>query len=311
MKPLVLIIVALGCGLVAAVGVFQHINSSAAQQVQSLNVVVATKEIRINEAFSEENVQIVEWPGSQVPEGAISDFVDVEGMYARARLYPGEPILHSKMMDESDVGSSRGVPAGYRVVSVKVSLDSSVSNLIEPGDLVDVIAVLRESRKNPVAMAKTILTGVRVFAVNSDIVRSLGIERSPDEARAVSLLLKPDEAEKLMMANELGTIKLAMRRPDDEKAAETMGCTLNRVLGTEADDGAITDFGSGQHYWTMLVTSPGAAQKYTWATPNAMPQMEVLYSLDDNSNSDSSDLEAVFGELDDDIEVTDYSDGEA
>jgi len=321
MKPLVLVVVALGCGLVAAVGVFQQMDTSAAPQVQSLNVVVAAKEISINEALSEENIAVVEWPGDQVPQGVISDPVDLEGMYARARLYPGEPILQNKVMDDSAAGSSVRIPEGYRAVSVKVSLDSSVSNLIEPGDRVDVIAVIRSSRENPTAMAKTILTGVRVFAVNSDIVRSLDFDKSPEEARAVSLLLTPDQAEKLMMANELGTIKLAMRSPDDEKVDDTKGCTMDRVLGQGDVADGVSPLGAlalgrkrntldyGDNHWQMVVTSPGSARQYTWAKPDSVPQIEVLYSSDDNSSSGNSDRED-FDELDEDIEVTDYSDGD-
>jgi len=294
MKPLVLVIVALGCGLVAAVGVFQQMDSKAAPQVQSMSVLVASKEISINEALSEENVEIVEWPGDQVPQGVISDVLELEGMYARARLYPGEPILTNKVMDDTAAGSSVRIPEGYRAVSVKVSLDSSVSNLIEPGDRVDVIAVLKETSKNPVGMAKTILTGVRVFAVNSDIVRSLDFEKSPDEARAISLLLRPEQVEKLMMATEMGTIKLAMRSPDDEKVDDTSGCTMDRVLGRgeAADDLSGTGRlslgrgGEGERYnddhWAMILGSPGTAKRFTWATPDAMPEMQVLRSSGGN-----------------------------
>lgn len=214
------------------------------------------------------------------------------------------------------------IPEGYRAVSVKVSLDSSVSNLIEPGDRVDVIAVLRSTRDHPTAMAKTILTGVRVFAVNSDIVRSLNFEKDPDEARAVSLLLKPDQAEKLMMANELGSIKLAMRSPDDEKVDDTKGCTMERVLGQGDVADGVSSMGAldlgrkgnrldvGDNHWEMIVGSPGSMRQYTWAQENSIPRVEVVQASGDTSSSDVGD-EEEFDELGDDIEVTDYSGGDA
>jgi len=330
MKPIILMTVALGCGLVAAIGVFKQMgkNSAASSQEKPVKVVVAAREININEPLTEENVKVVDWPADQKLQGAASEVKDLEGKYARVRLYPGEPILDGKIMGITDASSSLRVPKGYRVVSVKVSLDSSVSNLIEPGDRVDVIAVIRPSRENPTAVAKTILKAVRVFAINSEIVRSLDPDKSPEEARTVSLLLKPEQAEKLMMATELGKIKLAMRSPEDAQLVETSGCTVGDVLGRAdvADEveptGQLalcstpqpTNVNEGPAYWAMVVSSPGNAQKFTWATPDAMPKMEVLYSSDksssdkpsddaqdDASGDDSGDLE-----LDSDIQVTDY-----
>lgn len=331
MKPIILIMVALGCGLVAAVGVYQQMNSAATMEVEKVNVVVAKTEININEALNEENVELVEWAQSQVMPNAITTLEELEGTYARARFYPGEAVLKDKIIDGTKNGNSIGVPQGYRVVSVKVSLDSSVSNLVEPGDRVDVIVVLRESGDN-LALAKTILTAVRVYAVNSEITPTLDPEKAPEEARAVSLILEPEQIEKLMMAAEVGTIKLSLRSPDDAEISETDGCTFADMLGQtdvadEVSDGEVVlnrgilkqPQGPPKPHWEMVVLSPGTAQKYSWASAGCVPQMEVLYSSDSSSSTDDSTEDVADGgndrvddieDLNDDIEVTDYSDGD-
>lgn len=329
MKPIILIAIALGCGLVAAVGVYQQMNS-AASQVEKVGVVVAKKEININEALNEENVELAEWEPNQVLEGAISTLEDLEGAYARARFYPGEAILEGKIRDGTKSGNSIGVPEGYRVISVKVSLDSSVSNLVEPGDRVDVIVVLNDCGPE-LALAKTILTAARVYAVNSELTPSLDPEKAPEEARAVSLILKPEQIEKLALAAEMGTIKLSLRSPDDAEISEPPGCTSSEMLGKtdvadEVSNGQVAinrgllseqpaQDPSGPH-WSMVVMSPGRAEKYTWATRGCVPQMEVLYSSDSSSSSEPSteedddsgdDRVEDFDDLDDDVQVTDYS----
>lgn len=330
MKPIILIAIALGCGLVAAVGVYQQMNNAAATpQVEKVNVVVAKCEININEALSEENVEVIEWERSQVLPNAVTTLEELEGMYARARFYPGEAVLQDKIVDGTKNGNAIDVPEGYRVVSVKVSLDSSVSNLVEPGDRVDVIVVLRECTDN-LALAKTILEAVRVYAVNSELTPSLDPEKAPEEARAVSLILKPEQIEKLMLATEMGTIKLSLRSPDDAGIAETSGCTSSDMLGKadvadEVSDGeVILNRGMSEQsaedpslpYWSMVVISPESAQKFSWASPGGVPQMEVLYTSDSGSSKDDSTEEAGdsgkgedndFDELDDDVAVTDYS----
>jgi len=335
MKPLVLITVALGCGLVAAVGFYQQMdNAGATQETEKVNVVVATREVNINEALTEENVELVQWARDQVLEGTVTSLEELEGAYARTRLYPGEAILSGKVIDSTKPGTSILVPTGYRVVSVEVSLDSSVSNLIEPGDRVDVIVVLRE-RGETAAMAKTILSAVRVFAVNSHVAPSLDPEESPEDARAVSLILKPDQIEKLMMATEIGTIKLSLRCPDDDEISETEGCGFAEMLGQvsvadDVSDGKVVLDGGlskrqpaqqdpSQPYWSMVVQSPGNAHQFDLASRNGVWERKTLYTTDsDSSDSDTGSDTASGGQsdvedLDDlgnDVGVTDYSDAD-
>mgnify|MGYP001034754513 CR=1 FL=1 len=219
MRSTVLIIVALGCGLVASLGVYQYLRA-ASKPDESRAVLVATKEININEPLTGENVRIAVWPSRQVPQGSLSDLKQIENKYARIRLYEGEPILGAKVMNWDDASGSLKVPKGYRAVSVKVTMEASVSSLIEPGDHVDVIVVVQRSQDTP-SMAKTILRAVQVFAVNSQMAKSQDKDKTLEEVRTVSLLVDPDQAEKLSMGQDLGTIRLALRSPGDEMADET------------------------------------------------------------------------------------------
>jgi len=133
-------------------------------------------------------------------------------------------------MNWDDASSSLKVPKGFRAVSVKVTMEASVSSLIEPGDHVDVIVVMKRSQETP-AMAKTILKAVQVFAVNSEIAKSPDKDRALGEIRTVSLLLDPEQAEKLAMGQDLGIVRLALRSPGDDTVDETRGCTMERLLG--------------------------------------------------------------------------------
>ncbi len=296
MKSIFLIVLALGCGLVAAVGVLQHMGKTGAATIESQGVLVAVEEININESLNEENVQLVEWPRDRVPVGTITDWSQLEGKLARIRLYPGEPIMQGKVMDLDDAGGSLKVPLGYRVASVRVTSASSVSNLIEPGDRVDVVVVLRESRENMLAMSRTILKAVRVFAVNSEMEKNVERENGLEETQTVSLLLQPEQVETLAMADELGTIKLALRSPDDPNVDETNGCTVEKIVGRssvadETDAGGALALRSQllasvaptasapeeetprQPKWRMSVMSPGTSQQYHWYDQETRPEL--------------------------------------
>jgi pilus assembly protein CpaB len=297
MRSIFLIAVALCCGLVAAIGVFQYLDKvQAAGRLEMREVLVASREININEALSEQNVQRAMLPATVVQRGALTEIEGLQNRYARVRLYPGEPILLDKVMGADDTSGSLKVPLGYRVVSVRVTSESSVSSLIEPGDRVDVIVVLQHTSEAPVSLSKTILKAVRVFAVNSEMARTIEAEKNLDEARTVSLLLKPDQVEKLMMAADLGNIRLALRSPDDPNVDETPGCTIEKIFGngdvadetfsngeigvpglTHTDPQGLenTDDGADECYWTMVVASPHGSADYRWSAEGATPNRAI------------------------------------
>jgi len=291
MRSTVLIVVALGCGLVASLGVYQYLRA-ASKQDESRAVLVATKEININEPLTEENVRISQWPSRQIPQGSLADLKQVENKFARIRLYEGEPILGAKVMNWDDASSSLKVPKGFRAVSVKVTMEASVSSLIEPGDHVDVIVVLKRSQENP-PMAKTILKAVQAFAVNSEMAKSPDKDKTLDEVRTVSLLLSPDQAEKLAMGQDLGMIRLALRSPGDEEVDETRGCTVERLLGrgdVAGGDGAnprseggrretpaLSETeaanGSGAGGWSIVIDSPERTEEYSCDSSGEPPRL--------------------------------------
>ena len=123
--------------------------------------------------------------------------------------------------------------------------------------------VVIRSNNNRDSISKTILRAVRVFAVNSETVRNAEHDSAPQEIRAASLLVTPDQAEKLLMAAELGQLRLALRSPEDISVEETTGCSYQRLLGRgEVADNTLTSVATEakraaeQPYWTMLVGSP-------------------------------------------------------
>ncbi len=295
MRSVFLIAVALSCGLVATVGVFQYLDKvQAAGKAEMLEVLVASQDINISDALNDQNVRIASLPRSVVQQGALTNLEDLENRFARVRLYPGEPILHDKVMGTEGTASSVKVPLGYRVVSVKVTSESSVSSLVEPGDRVDIIVVLRNTHDTPMAFSKTILRAVRVFAINSEIARTADLDKNVEEARTVSVLLKPDQVETLMMAAGIGQIRLALRSPDDAEVEETAGCTIENIFGRgkTADETS----GSGgidvpglrrlqslasspvgelpeEDYWKMVIASPLGTSKYRWQEEGGSPDL--------------------------------------
>jgi pilus assembly protein CpaB len=308
---MILFVIACVCGLVASIGVSQYMERAAGSmgdQVATQEIFVAMADINIGEELNAQNIKMEEWPKDRVPAGAISVLEDIEGRFPRTRLYAGEPILVAKLMDSNDGSKSVDIPKGYRVVSVKVSVESSVSGLVQPGDRVDLMVYLRKNSEVPETGTKTILRDVNVFAVDAETERRMDADGQARDVRTVSLLVQPDQAESVMLASELGMLYLSLRRPDDDSEDDSEGVTIKQLLGDEPESAndkkpqvATQDGGPGfvqwlsssamaaaaqsmtgnlvpaapEPVWTMKIMTPDGHREYQWSDANELPD-EVI-----------------------------------
>jgi len=200
------LIVACVCGTVAAIMASQWLKAQANSQGTgtTAEVFVATVAIDIGEEITPEKIQLEQWPADKIPQGSTNDLTVLEGKYARQPFYVGEAIMPVKLMDEN----WSTVPRNYRVVAMKAA-DVSIANLVQPGDRVDVMAYFNRSELIPRSMTKTVLKGIRVYALDGDTERRIGDER-PKQLRNIQLLIHENDAEAWTYANELGKIRLSL-----------------------------------------------------------------------------------------------------
>jgi Flp pilus assembly protein CpaB len=117
-----------------------------------------------------------------------------------------------------------------------VDAEKSAAGLLKPGDRVDVQLFVRKDQRTGINMAKSkvILQNIRVFAVDQAVQRSAEGGDEKTIAKTVSLMLTPDQASKLSLAEQIGEISLIPRNPDDEEASESPEYTVEDLLaGTE------------------------------------------------------------------------------
>ncbi|HTN76042.1 MAG TPA: Flp pilus assembly protein CpaB [Pirellulaceae bacterium] len=306
-KSMILLLIAGVCGLVASIGISQVLDrnkGTAPQEVEMGELFVAITDIDIGAKLDATNVKLDKWPKDRIPEGAINKLEELGDRFPRVRLYAGEPILVAKLMDAKDgVDRAAKIPEGYRVVSVKVTMDEVVSGLVQPGDRVDVVLFLRKGDGIAKTMSHTFLKDVRVFALNSETERATDAKDGETVAKTVSLLVKPDQVESVMLAAELGKLRLSLRRPNDPKAHEDgNGTGIEELLrGNDriADDERPEERNKGglaellgqkstpapaavpaeapiveapKPQWKMTILSPSGNSQFEWTDPNKLPQ---------------------------------------
>jgi pilus assembly protein CpaB len=230
-KSLALLILALGCGLVASLGITQVLakRGETAAPVDTAPVFVAKADISPGAVAGGELVKLEQWPKDKIPAGAISKQEDLDNRRARQSIFNGQPILDRMLLHPGEVPLDAQIPKGMRVVAIPVGPETIQSGLVVPGARCDIQVFVRQDANQGFAetLAKTILQDIRVFAVN-DITnlqqqQQPGADpKAPDNTphsiptgKTVSLLVTPAQAEVVTLASQLGTVRLILRSGDD------------------------------------------------------------------------------------------------
>ncbi|WP_254510788.1 Flp pilus assembly protein CpaB [Anatilimnocola floriformis] len=225
MKSLVLIFIALGCGLVASIGISQVMNgqAKAGAQIEMEPILVTLTDIDINAGFSANNVKLEPWPKMKMPEGAIRSLDEVKDKFARQRFIKGEPILADKITD-SKHGVALQVPPGFRVFTVKVD-EESVMRGIAPGDRIDISLYVKRSEEISEPGTYTIMQAVRVFSVGAKIDKEVDPKAAESQFRTISLLVTPEQVRHLAGAVQIGKLSFTLRNPNEPIDEDAPGVT--------------------------------------------------------------------------------------
>lgn len=198
-------------------------------------VVVAARDLALGDVVSEEDVRMVEWPGDVIPEGYASTVPEVLGRGVLTSVTMNEPLLEAKL---GDVGVGGGmpliIPEGMRAVSIRVNDVIGVAGFAIPQTRVDVLLTITPpGGDNPIT--KIVLQNVPMLALDQTIHRDE--EGNPIPATVATVLVTPEDAEKLVHAAAQGSIQMALRNVLDLEAITTDGSRVSSLLGTTSGGG--------------------------------------------------------------------------
>ncbi len=237
-KSLILLSLALGCGLVASLGINQVMSkgSPAAAPAQDTDAIyVCARDIPINEVLTQDSLKLEQWPKSKIPPDAIRKLDDAVGRRTQVELQKSDMLRGGKLLEKGALSghASALITPGFRGMAVQVDAASTAGNLLKPGDRVDVLVFVQKNLSANVGETRTVtlLQDVKVFAVNATITNKSSDSESTLNARTVTLELLPEQCELVNMAKQLGQLTLSVRSPKDNGIK-------NPTAGTDA--GALT-----------------------------------------------------------------------
>jgi pilus assembly protein CpaB len=197
------------------------------------NVVVAKTEIPVGAKITAEQVTLLPIPNGSAPEGAFRKLEDAIDRVAVTPIGLREPITSLKLAPiGTESGLSAVIPPGYRGLTVKVDEVVGVSGFVMPGSYVDVVAVIVPVQAGAAAqgpISKIVLQNIKVLASGAKL-DSPSDQREPSHVNAVTLLVTPDQAEKLVLAANESKLQLVMRNFGDQEDTQTAGANKSTLL---------------------------------------------------------------------------------
>jgi len=225
---------AMTAGGVFAFGTYNYVQNLPKGNPTSLpteKVVVAASDLDVGAELTRDDVRLVDWPKASVPQQAFHDPKDVVGRGLVMPVIANEPILPLKLaMEGAGGGLPPAIPPGLRAVSVRVNEVIGVAGYVLPGTRVDVLATVNPTDQHQDITSKVILTNVQVLAAGTKIERDVE-KNKPIPVSVVTLLVAPEESERLTLASSEGKIQLALRNPLDKATPNTPGIRPAALLG--------------------------------------------------------------------------------
>jgi pilus assembly protein CpaB len=250
-KPKAIIIFALAIvfGIGAVLLVQNWMNKRSAQVAQksmkTTMVVVAKTSMPFGAVIREENLIAIEWPARATPRGSFRQIKDlVNEKEPRVVLRPveaNEPLLKTKVSGFGGRASLSAVISDeMRGATIRVNDVNGVAGFVLPGDRVDVLLTRdREGGKQKQGanlITDVLLQNVKVLAIDQNLNES---KEKPSVAKAVTMEVSARQAQKLVLAQTVGTLSLALRNSKNAVAATTRTVSIADLRRGEVNDGRV------------------------------------------------------------------------
>jgi pilus assembly protein CpaB len=216
-----------------AYGTYNLMQNQSVQTVSAPTqpVVVAAADLSLGSELKKDDLQVVSFPAGQAPENSFSSPQDIVGRGLIVPVVKNEPILAAKLASkEAGSGLPPVIPEGMRAVSVRVNEVVGVAGYVLPGNRVDVVATASPTSHPQDTTSKVVLANVQVLTAGTRMEQDQE-KGKPMQVTVVTLLVTPEQAERLALASTEGKIQLALRNPLDQGAPVTPGVKPAVLMG--------------------------------------------------------------------------------
>jgi len=235
-KTMILMAVAIGCGLVASYMTSRVIAERGTKETEEekVTVLVAKQNLPMGQLIKdpEKYFEEKQFTKGEEPRKAIQSYDQIKDHRLNKPLSAEQFVTPDDLTDRANEGLQGLMQKGKRAVALKVNADSAVGGFVLPHSRVDIVSVIR--RNDAETFSKIILQNILVLAVDQTQTR-------PDDKQAVvantvTVEVTPAQAEVLNLARELGSLSLILRSFGDEEKVSTAGVSPKGITSARSDD---------------------------------------------------------------------------
>jgi pilus assembly protein CpaB len=226
--------VALAIGLLTALGARIFLSRQveaieARAKHDTADIVVAKTDIVAGSKLGRENLAVRKVPVDFAQSGAVrpEDFARIDGKAIAYDVKGGEMIMWSQMESQRAPTFSARLAPGQRAITVVVDEINSISGMLEPGDLIDLMFSVDQNGQK---LVLPLLQSVQVMATGQRVIDDLKSGEKTEFA-TVTLNTTPEQAKDIIIARETGKLTALLRNPNDKEPIGKKGLDLASLFG--------------------------------------------------------------------------------
>jgi pilus assembly protein CpaB len=234
-RTAVVVLVAVLLAATATLGMYRVVSARPIREnsiVKTVDVVVAQHPLPLGTRLTKEQVKLIKWPAETQVPGAFAKVEDVLDRGLIATVDENEPLTAAKL---APIGAGAGlppsIPPGMRAVSVKVNEVVGVAGFVVPGTRVDVMVTLTNRQAQQDSMTRVVVSNVQVLTAGTRYDQENAKDGKPIPSTVVTLLVSPEDGERIALAASEGQVMLTLRNPLDTSSTTTAGVRTGGLLG--------------------------------------------------------------------------------
>src|SRR5215470_9612412 len=235
--------------------------SASVSQRKATQIVVAANDLSVGVTLSQKDVTLLDWYSDALPSGA---FTKTDGVVGHPLLFPmgaREPILQRDLgVEGAGIGLAGKIPEGMRAVAIRSNEIIGVAGFLYPGSKVDLLMTFTPPGAT-IPVTETVLQNVEVLTAGQTIEPDP--QGKPQQVSVVTLLLNPEDSQKLQLASGQGNIQFVLRSGADQKTAELHPTRLDELV-------------TGHKAAPQVVAAPGVKHPQKPTPQNKIYMLEVI-----------------------------------
>ena len=203
-------------------------NQQASSKPKTRKIVTAAQNMAPGTALSLDNMGEIDWPESVPLAGVITKREDVVGKTLSVGIGQNEPLLERHLAAaNSSLGLAAKIPDGMRATAVRTNEVNNLAGFLFPGSRVDVLVTFRGDNNR--TFTRTVLQNVQILSTGSKIEPDP--QGKPENVGVVTLLLTPEESQKIVLAENQGTLQFVLRNGGDSAKSDVPVVDIAELQG--------------------------------------------------------------------------------